>query len=468
MAGLRERPQHGVQVLAGVAVEDVPRVEWVGGGLDRLARVAGHGARRHPRPVWTPPRELAPELVSEEEPTLRVDDEDPAGAEPRTLDARAFRERHRPCFGCDGHEPVVGDRDTQRPKSVAVERGTARPAVREAECRRAVPRLAEHRAVAVEVTHVRIEPRIVLPRGRDEERDGLREILPLAAHDEVERIVEQRRVRPVAVECGREARLCLLRAEPGLHPRDVPVDRVDLAVVAQEPERLGALPARLRVRREALVEDRERDLERRILEVGIEVRELPRSAQRLVGHGAERERDDVDAGDALRSATGAIGAPLGVRVLGWSEHELFDARERGERGHADRLVARGYRPPAGGLEALRAAGILDRRSQPALAEEAHREARVGPTAHRVGQWEENAGAVAGDAVRRPGAAMADRREARQRPVEHVARRASAHVGDEADAARIALSPWVVQKPLLVAGDGEHLSFRGSKTPAAFL
>ena len=64
--------------------------------------------------------------------------------------------------------------------------------------------------------------------------------------------------------------------------------------------------------------------------------------------------------------------------------------------------------------------------------------------------------------------MPDRRESGQRAVEHVARRAAVDVRDEADAARIALAPWVVQKPLPVAGDGEHLSFGGSKTPAAFL
>ena len=311
----------------------------------------------------------------------------------------------------------------------------------------------------MEVTHLRIEPRIVLPRGRDEERDGFGEILSLAAHDEVECVVEERRVGSVEIERGREARLGFLRTEPGFHPRDVPVDGVDLAVVAEEPERLGALPTRLRVGREALMEDRERDLERGILEVGVEVRELAGGAESLVRDRAERERDDVDAGHALRPPPCAIRASLGVRVLGWSEHELVDARKRGERGDADRLVACGHGPPAGWFEALRAAGILDRRPQPALAEEAHREAGVGPAAERVRQREENAGAVAGDAVRGPRTAMPDRREPGERAVEHVARGAAVDVRDEADAARIALSPWVVQKPLPVAGDGEHLSLR---------
>jgi hypothetical protein len=63
--------------------------------------------------------------------------------------------------------------------------------------------------------------------------------------------------------------------------------------------------------------------------------------------------------------------------------------------------------------------------------------------------------------------MAHGREACERAVEHVTRGTSVHVRDEADAARIALSSWVVEDPLPVAGDGEHLSFGGSKSPAGF-
>ena len=158
-------------------------------------------------------------------------------------------------------------------------------------------------------------------------------------------------------------------------------------------------------------------------------------------------------------------ASFGVRVLGGSEHELFDARKRGEGGHTDRLVARRHRPPSGRLEALGAAGVLDGRSQPALAEEAHREPCVGPAAHRVRQREEHSGAVTGDAVGGPCAAVPNRRKSGQRTVEHIARRAAVDVRDETDAARIAFASWVVQKLLPVAGDGEHLSFGGSKTPA---
>jgi hypothetical protein len=111
----------------------------------------------------------------------------------------------------------------------------------------------------MEVAYLVVEARIVLPRGRDEDGQRLRDVRPFAAHEQLERVVEERRVRPVAVECGCERRLLPERALARLRPGDVAVDRVDLAVVTEQPERLRALPARFRVRREALVEDRERE-----------------------------------------------------------------------------------------------------------------------------------------------------------------------------------------------------------------
>ncbi len=57
-----------------------------------------------------------------------------------------------------------------------------------------------------------------------------------------------------------------------VHPVDVSGQGVDLAVVTDQAEGLGALPGRSGVGGEALVEDAERDLQLRIGEVGIEAR----------------------------------------------------------------------------------------------------------------------------------------------------------------------------------------------------
>ena len=172
VAGLGERAEHRVELLAGVAVEDVTRVQSALGRCDRLARVGGDDARGHPPAVRMPTGQFTPQLVAEQQPARRVDDEDPAGPEPGAPHTRTVRERTAPASDATVTRSVIGDGDAKRPQPVAIERGTARPAVGEAERGRPVPRLAEHRAVAVEVAHVRIEPRVVLPRRRDEERDA--------------------------------------------------------------------------------------------------------------------------------------------------------------------------------------------------------------------------------------------------------------------------------------------------------
>jgi hypothetical protein len=58
--------------------------------------------------------------------------------------------------------------------------------------------------------------------------------------------------------------------------------------------------------------------------------------------------------------------------------------------------------------------------------------------------EEQPRAVAGDAVRRPRAAVGDRGEPRESTIDELARRAPSRVGDEADAACVSLDGRVVQ------------------------
>ena len=82
------------------------------------------------------------------------------------------------------------------------------------------------------------------------------------------------------------------------HGHRVPIapQRVDLAVVRQQPERLGQRPARQRVGRVALVEDRDRALVLRIAEVGEEGGELGPGEQGFVDDGAAGEGAGVEAG----------------------------------------------------------------------------------------------------------------------------------------------------------------------------
>ena len=58
-----------------------------------------------------PTGQFTPQLVAEQQPARRVDDEDPAGPEPGAPHTRTVRERDGPRLGRDRHESVIGDGD---------------------------------------------------------------------------------------------------------------------------------------------------------------------------------------------------------------------------------------------------------------------------------------------------------------------------------------------------------------------
>ena len=429
-------------------------------GLGRGQRLPAAGeadAVLDPGGVRLARRELALQLAVEEQAPIGVEGEELPGAEPRAPHGHAVGERDRARLRRNGDEPVVAHGDPQRPEAVSVERRAARDPVREDEPGGTVPGLGEHRVVAVHRTLPVVDPRVVLPGRRDEERDRLSHV-ETRADEELERVVEERRVGARAVEGGSEVGVEATCALAGLHPGDVPVDRVDLAVVTEQPERLRALPARIGVGGEPLVEDRPRRRPAGIGEVGVEAPQLRRRAEGLVRHGAERERRHVDALDALGAAPGAMGALLGVRLDARREHELRDpghgrGRGRPQRGHVRRHVA-----PAERLEPLGAACLLDDAPEPRLAEEAHREPCALDPGQRGIEREEHPRAVARDAVCRPRAAVRHRREPGERPVDELARCAPARIGDEADAAGVSLDGRVVE---WLAHEG-LAAFRGSR------
>ena len=394
--------------------------------------------------------------------------EELARPQARPADADALGERDRARFRGDGDEPVVADRHAERAQAVPVELRPAGDAVREDEPGGAVPRLDRHRVVAAHRALRLVDPGVVLPRGRDESRQRLVDV-EAGADEQLDGVVEERRVGAAAIERRREARVEAARTLARLHPRGVALDRVDLAVVAEQAERLGALPARLGVRREALVEDRERRGPALVPEIEVEAGELGRRAERLVRDRAERERRDVDAVHELRAPASPVRALLGVLVVARREHELRDPghgreRRRPERGHVDRHVA-----PAERLEPLRSARLLDDAAEPRLAQEAHRDPRAGGPGQRVVEREQDARTVARDAVGRPGAAMRDGGEAGERPVDELARRAPLRVGDEADAAGVALEGLIVEKRRSCQGlppSGSWTSVRSNLPPVS--
>ena len=411
MAARADRPQDQRELLARVAGRHLARGQVVLGRRDRLAGADGANALGQPLPVRAPARELELDPRARHHAAVGVDGQHLVRPELPARNRPAVGERDDARLGGAGDEPALDDRVAERPQAVAVERRADDAPVGEDDPGRPVPRLHQARVVAVEVPDLLRHDRVQLPGLGDEHRDRVAHVAP-AADDRLQRVVQDGRVRAGLVQRERvEERV--VEAEPAgarLHPVDVPAHRVDLAVVAEEPERLRALPGRAGVGGEALVEDPERDLDRRVAQVGVEVGEVVGRAERLVRDRAEGERGHVRARDGLGTPARAVGAQLElvlVEPVRPQEDELLDPRLRRPRLVAERLRRDRHRPPAAQLEALGAAGRLDLLARALVPQEDHGEpaARLGP--ERVRERQEDARAVAGQPVGGRGAAVAD-------------------------------------------------------------
>ena len=92
------------------------------------------------------------------------------------------------------------------------------------------------------------------------------------------------------------------RGLPRRHPVDVAAQRVDLAVMRDHPVGMRQRPGREGVGRKALMHQRQRALEIRLVQVGIIFAELVGEEHALVDHGAARHRHRIIAGEAAVAA----------------------------------------------------------------------------------------------------------------------------------------------------------------------
>ena len=185
------------------------------------------------------------------------------------------------------------------------------------------------------------------------------------------------------------------------------------------------------------MEDREPHGELRLAEVRVHRGELVRGAEGLVDDGAERERRDVRALDTLRTPKRPVRATLrlvAVHAERPHEHELLDVRHRRARVRAERIGPDRDAPPAAELETLLLARVLDPDARRARAQEDRREPAPGAGNERGGNRHQDAGAVAGAAIRGDGAPVLHAPEPLECSVEDASRGAATDVGDEADAA----------------------------------
>ena len=207
------------------------------------------------------------------------------------------------------HHPVVrGDPVARRAQAVAVQRGAHEDAVRERDRGRAVPGLHQRGVELVERALLRRHRLVAVPRLRDQHHQRVRQ-RPAGQIEQLQDVVEHRGVRAVRVD--RRQDLVQLVAEErraerrlaGMHPVDVAAQRVDLAVVGDEPVRVRAAPAGERVRGEARVHHADGALERRVVQVRVEVHQLGRVEHPLVDDRPGAHRGHVELRPVRRSPT---------------------------------------------------------------------------------------------------------------------------------------------------------------------
>ncbi len=201
-----------------------------------------------------------------------------------------------------GHDDqvVVGDEVARGPQAVAVEGRADELAVGEGDRRRAVPRLHQRRVVLVEGAALGVHQRVAGPRLGDHQHHRVGDRVA-AHHEQLQRVVERGRVGLALVDEGPDLVEVLaqqVRMDRGLarlDPVEVAAQRVDLAVVGDEAERVREVPRRERVGREALVREADGRGEALVGKIPEERADLLGEQHPLVDDRAVRERGDVEA-----------------------------------------------------------------------------------------------------------------------------------------------------------------------------
>ena len=420
------------------------------------------------------------DVVAQQPTVPEVDGDHLAGSEAALLDDLLAGQRDGAGLRSEREQAGAGARVARRAQAVAVDAGAGVPAVGEGDQRRPVPRLLHAGVVVVEVGDARVAGGarartahsrapsaapgtripaagpaggLLLVGGRHRHHERL-ERAAAAAHQQLDELVERARVAAVGVY--RRQQLGDARAPDrsgqlrlaGAHPGEVAEQRVDLAVVGEQPHRLRQAPLRRRVRAEAAVQHREWADKAGVLEVRIELGQHGRRDHALVDDRPRRERAHVEvveaADDGLaheRPADGPAGQEQGAFQLVAGEHrrgrdDLLHVRVALADARRKRLRPQRHGTPADDHEALvtqrlgdelagevplallpRQEDHADRgRERPRLGDPLVGEPRL---EHLPGDRREDAGAVRGFAVGADAAAMLHRGEGAEGELHHL-------------------------------------------------
>ena len=384
------------------------------------------------------------------------------------------------------HAVVVGEIIAAGAQAVAVEHRADIFAVGKGDGRRPVPRLHEAGVVLVKIPLGLGHLPVFLPcLGHHQQHRLLQR--PAAHQQKLQRVVEVARVgtfrlhdRIQLLQIVAEE-VALQRALTRPHGVDVAAQRVDLAVVAHEPERLRAIPARERVGGKTRMHHREVRLVIRVGEIGKVGEQLVGGEHPLVNHHLGGQATDVKQQRLLEGCVEAqlmAGAfaddvELALKVItlytvGRADEQLHDVRLGSTRAGAHVGLVRLHRhlaPAETGLpllcddglhgdDAFRALGLDPRkknqpRAEAPLGRQLHAHLLAGDLLEEPPrQTGEDAAAVAGIRLTATGTAVIHVLEHLDR-IEHILVAWLAfHVGDKTNAAAVLLVGWIVQALLL--------------------
>ena len=177
----------------------------------------------------------------------RVDQEHPTGLEPTLADHSCRRNVEHADLGGEYDKSVVGNPESARAETVAVEHRSNQRAVGETDRCRAVPGLHKRRMKLVERPPCGVHGSVVLPRLRDHHEDRVRQAAATQMQ-QLQHLVEGCRVAGTRRADGEQPLQVAgdqITSEKGLagpHPVAVAFDGVDLAVVRDVAIRVGQRP----------------------------------------------------------------------------------------------------------------------------------------------------------------------------------------------------------------------------------
>ena len=238
-------------------------------------------------------------VVGDDALVVEVDQQHLARLQAPFLHDAAFVDRQHPGLRRHDHLVIGGDHVARGAQSVAVERGTDLQSVGEGHRGRPVPWLHDRGVVLVERAPVLVHERVTRPGLGDQHHRCVGERVA-AAEQELERVVETGGVRLPLVGDRPQLRNIVakkFRRHAGLaggHPVDVAANGVDLPVVANHPIGMSQWPGGEGVGGEALMDERQRRFEPRMVQVAIIGAKLIGQEHALVDDGAARQRHDVE------------------------------------------------------------------------------------------------------------------------------------------------------------------------------